>query len=264
MPTQAPPSRKAPPSREAPPPARTDVPLYASLARSLADAIRDGRHPEGSLLPTEEALSRTWAVSRQTVREALRRLDDQGLIVRRRGIGTRVAGGAQRRFVLGIGSMTDIAEYAEQVRLRVETVHTVTANAALAAALGCRAGSRWLEVRGRRFPADASGTAVAVTRMWVRADYPGLERRLRDFGGTAVHRLLEDEFGEQIEEIEQEITAIAIADDDALGLGVAPGSPGLRIHRRFHGRGGRVVLAGHVVSVGGRFAHTSRFRRDRG
>jgi DNA-binding GntR family transcriptional regulator len=259
MPMQARPPRKAPAS------VRADVPLYASLAKSLADAIRAGRHPAGSLLPTEEALSRTWAVSRQTVREALRRLDEQGLIVRRRGIGTRVAGdGAQRRFVLGIGSMTDIAEYAEQLRLKVESVAAVRANAALAAALGCRAGSRWLEVSGWRFPVGAPRTAVAVTRMWVRADYPGLERRLHDFGGTAVHRLLEDEFGEQIEEIEQEITAIAIAEDVAHRLAVASGAPGLRIHRRFHGRGGRVVLAGHVVSAGGRFAHTSRFLRDRG
>jgi DNA-binding GntR family transcriptional regulator len=250
-------------SRKAPPPVRADGPLYASLARSLAEAIRAGRHPEGSMLPTEEALSRTWAVSRQTVREALRRLDEQGLIVRRRGIGTRVAGGAERRFVLGVGSMTDIAEYAEQVRLKVESVRTVTANAALAATLGSRAGSRWFEVRGWRFPVGSADTAVAVTRMWIRAEFPGLERRLRDIGGTAVHRLLEDEFGEQIEEIEQEITAIAIEADDARRLGVAAGAPGLRIHRSFRGRGGRVVLAGHVVSPSGRFAHTSRFRRDR-
>ncbi|MFM1987958.1 MAG: hypothetical protein RJA99_915 [Pseudomonadota bacterium] len=250
------------PSRKAPTPARPDAPLYASLAKSLADDIRSGRHPEGSLLPTEEALSRAWAVSRQTVREALRRLDEQGLIVRRRGIGTRVAGGAERRFVLGVGSMADIAEYAEQVRLKVDSVQAVVANASLAAMLGCRAGSRWVEVRGWRSPVDAPHEAVAVTRMWIRADYPGLERRLRELGGTAVHRLLEDEFGEHIEEIEQEITAVALAADDARRLGVPGGSPGLRIHRRFHGRGGRVVLAGHVVSPGNRVTHSSRFRRD--
>jgi GntR family transcriptional regulator len=257
MPAQVRPSRKTPSLP------RPEVPLYALLAKALADAIRAGRHPEGSMLPTEDALSRTWAVSRQTVREALRRLDEQGLIVRRRGIGTRVARGAERRFVLGVGSMTDIAEYAERVRLKVESVRVVTANAALAASLGCRAGGRWFEVRGWRFPVGSAETAVAVTRMWIRAEYPGLERRLRDIGGTAVHRLLEDEFGEQIEEIEQEITAIAVDAADAQRLGVAPGSPGLRIYRRFRGRGGRVVLAGHVVSPGGRFSHTSRFRRDR-
>jgi DNA-binding GntR family transcriptional regulator len=120
MPMQARPPRKAPAS------VRADVPLYASLAKSLADAIRAGRHPAGSLLPTEEALSRTWAVSRQTVREALRRLDEQGLIVRRRGIGTRVAGdGAQRRFVLGIGSMTDIREVRQLGRVEDSTLRVI-------------------------------------------------------------------------------------------------------------------------------------------
>ncbi|MFN9773251.1 MAG: GntR family transcriptional regulator [Burkholderiales bacterium] len=256
--------RQVRPSRNAPPHARPETPLYATLEKSLADAIRTGRHPEGSMLPTEAELSRTWSVSRQTVREALRRLDEQGLIVRRRGVGTRVArDGGGRRFVLGVGTMTDIAEYADRVRLKVESMASVKANAELATVLGCRAGSLWIEVRGWRYPVGESGTPVAVTRMWIRADYPGLERRLRDIGGTAVHRLLEDEFGEHIGEIEQEITAIAIQPDDARRLGVDPGSPGLRMRRRFHGRGGRVVLAGYAVYPGDRFSHTSHFKRDR-
>ena len=241
-------------------------PLYATLARELAEAIRAGRYPEGALLPTEAALAEARAVSRQTVREAFRRLEQQGLVSRRRGVGTRVepAGTAARRFVLDIGSLGDLAAYARQVRLQVESMAPVAASAALAAELGCRTGSRWIEIRGTRHPVDAPDTAVAVVRMWIRAGYPGVERRLRGIGPRAVHQMLEEDYGEQIDEIEQSIDAIAMDVDDARRLGVAGGSPGLRIHRRFLGRGARVVFVGHVVYPGGAFTHTGRFRRDRG
>ena len=245
---------------------RTDaIPLYASLAQTLSEAITKGRYPIGSLLPTEATLAESYAVSRQTVREALRRLDQQGLVSRRRGIGTRVIGAEpQRRYMLEIDSLLDIVEYARQVRLEVESIERVDATPQLAAHLACREGTRWLDVHGLRYPADGPRAPVAVVQMWIRAGYPGIERRLRELGGTAVHALLEQHYGEQIDEIRQDICAVALDATEAERLGVAAGSPGLKIQRRFRGRSGRIVLVGHVIYPGDAFSYGGSFRRETG
>ncbi len=63
----------------------TDVAL-----EELRHAITTGTFQPGSQLPTEAELCDTLGVSRTVVREALRVLDDEGLVVRRHGIGTFV------------------------------------------------------------------------------------------------------------------------------------------------------------------------------
>lgn len=65
-----------------------------SLAESAADAIRSeivkNRWPVGEKLPNEATLSRQLAVSRGTVREAVRVLVSQGFLETRQGSGTYV------------------------------------------------------------------------------------------------------------------------------------------------------------------------------
>ena len=56
----------------------------------LRDQILAGTHPGGSLLPSEQALSQEFNVSRITLRAALAELDAIGLVERRHGVGTIV------------------------------------------------------------------------------------------------------------------------------------------------------------------------------
>jgi GntR family transcriptional regulator len=66
------------------------VPLYYQLELQLRQAVTGGVFGESGRLPTELELSRTYGVSRITVRGALERLEEDGLIVRHRGRGTYV------------------------------------------------------------------------------------------------------------------------------------------------------------------------------
>lgn len=66
------------------------VPAYRTLAEDLRGQITSGQLRPGDRLPTEPELCRTSGVSRSTVREALRLLASQHLIVTTRG----VAGGS--------------------------------------------------------------------------------------------------------------------------------------------------------------------------
>lgn len=67
------------------------VPLYAQLAAQLSQAITAGVLKPGDALENEVHLADRLGLSRPTVRRAISRLDRQGLLVRRRGVGTRVA-----------------------------------------------------------------------------------------------------------------------------------------------------------------------------
>lgn len=59
--------------------------------RACLAAIRDGRLPAGCRLPSARQLAADWHIARNTIDDALSRLHDDGLIVRRVGAGTFVA-----------------------------------------------------------------------------------------------------------------------------------------------------------------------------
>lgn len=243
---------------------QTETPLYVSLARTLTQEIADGRHPVGALLPTEEALADAYSVSRQTVREALRLLGEQGLVSRRRGVGTRVlASDPQWRYKIEIESINDIVELVKHVRLEVTRITPVQATGRLAERLQCREGSRWLHVHGLRYPSGSPRQPVAVVECYLRDGYPGIEAAIREVGESTVHQLLEQRYGEQIDEIRQQVSAVAIPPGDALRLGVPAYSPGLKIDRHFTGRGGRLVFASQLIYPGETFSYIGSFRRDR-
>ncbi|HSJ29544.1 MAG TPA: FCD domain-containing protein, partial [Acidimicrobiia bacterium] len=71
----------------------TSTPAYRSLADVLQDEILSGTYRPGDRLPGEHDLSADWGLGRSTVREAIRSLESQHLVVTRRGVkgGTFVA-----------------------------------------------------------------------------------------------------------------------------------------------------------------------------
>lgn len=66
------------------------APKYQSIADSLRQEIESGQYSNRQLLPTEQLLCQRFQISRQTVRRALSLLEDEGLITRRQGSGSRL------------------------------------------------------------------------------------------------------------------------------------------------------------------------------
>lgn len=65
--------------------------IYEEVVSQIHDLIREGKFKAGDQLPSERELAETFKVSRTSVREALRALEAQGLVVSRSGSGTFVA-----------------------------------------------------------------------------------------------------------------------------------------------------------------------------
>ena len=66
--------------------------LSSLVIDALTDRIVSGEYPPGTLVPPEPVLCRSFDVSRSVVREALKVLEEKGLLTVRRGHGTVVAG----------------------------------------------------------------------------------------------------------------------------------------------------------------------------
>ena len=69
----------------------SDIPLYTQLVGIIKRHISSGTLGVGALLPSESELCRTLNISRNTVRQAIGELEEEGLVVRKRGKGTFVA-----------------------------------------------------------------------------------------------------------------------------------------------------------------------------
>ena len=67
------------------------VPLYHQLAEQLTAAITSGELVPGDLFENELDLAKRLSLSRPTVRRAIQELVAKGLLLRRQGLGTRVA-----------------------------------------------------------------------------------------------------------------------------------------------------------------------------
>lgn len=83
------------------------TPAYLQVAQGVTHLIESGKLSEGSALPSERDLSSHLGLSRVTVRQALRVLEAQGLVVRRHGSGTFVA---PRRIVQPLSALTGFSE----------------------------------------------------------------------------------------------------------------------------------------------------------
>ena len=70
---------------------QSHIPYYYQLIEIIRDQIREGIWTSGEKIPSELELCESYGVSRTVVRQALRELETDDIIVRRKGKGTYVA-----------------------------------------------------------------------------------------------------------------------------------------------------------------------------
>lgn len=71
---------------------KSPVPLHMQAEELLRSIIKDPQYADGKFLPNEVDLAKQLAISRTTLRQALNKLVYEGLLLRKKGIGTKVAG----------------------------------------------------------------------------------------------------------------------------------------------------------------------------
>jgi GntR family transcriptional regulator len=76
------------------------VPFYFQLAELLEEEIVSGRWAPGSRVPSENDLCARYGLSRTTIRQALGRLEQEGLVSREKGRGTFVSDSRPRSWMI--------------------------------------------------------------------------------------------------------------------------------------------------------------------
>lgn len=67
------------------------IPLHLQIEQILREMINDPEYQNGKFLPKEVDLAKRLGISRNTVRQATNRLVQEKLLVRKKGVGTKVA-----------------------------------------------------------------------------------------------------------------------------------------------------------------------------
>ena len=100
-------------------PDATDVGGSAGIAAQLRRSISTGVYGFSDRLPAERHLAETFNVSRGTIREALRRLEELGMVTREIGSGTFVT---YREFAEQT-AIADVTSPLELIDVRLSLIH---------------------------------------------------------------------------------------------------------------------------------------------
>lgn len=82
--------------RSLPPLKELNIPYYVQIYDIVYEMIHNGTLKEGDTIPGENALAAYWNVSRSTIRLAVRKLEEDGLIYKMQGRKTTVTGQMER------------------------------------------------------------------------------------------------------------------------------------------------------------------------
>ncbi len=227
------------------------VPLYFQIAEAIQLAIDSGDLAPGERLDNEIELSERLGVSRPTVRQAIQRLVQQGLLVRRRGVGTVVVSHRIRRPV-GLTSLyDDLVASGRHPTTAVLSLGTAPAEEDVASALSLAPGREVVTLERLR---SADGVPLAVMSNYLPAAL--LEEPLTS-GLLEAHGLYEVLRGRgiQLHLAHQVIEARRATAREARLLGAPRGATVLTMARTAYDSNGGAVEFGRHAYLGSDYSY---------
>ncbi|MGD2178480.1 MAG: GntR family transcriptional regulator [Anaerolineae bacterium] len=183
-------------------------PLHIQAQQHLLKLIEDGAYQPGQQLPSESNLAAQLGISRPTLREALFNLEQEGLIVRKHGVGTFVAPAYGDRLASGLERLESILALADRQGMSTQvlrlTVERIPADDRLAERLELTPSTPLTRVR-RTIAVDGRSAAYLVD--FIPAAVLPPEALKHSFDGSVLDLLVRRN-GIRIHEALAEITAI--------------------------------------------------------
>lgn len=219
---------EGPENTETHPPSK--VPPYFKIAETLRHEFTQKGLAPHTRLPSEPELVRRFGAARATIRRALAKLRQEGLVYSRQAVGTFVAeprveqdldqlfGFTEFMFYRGLEPGSKVLE-AEMRTLR-------PADGAVMHHLRLKVGGRVIFLRRLRL---ASGQPLVIANTWLPAErFPGFLSH--DLKRHSVYELM-DTMGLKPTDAIQSIESVQLRPAEASRFGLPPGSPALLIRR---------------------------------
>lgn len=230
------------------------VPLYYQLREILREAIEQGEFSDSKPLPTEDELMREYKVSRTTVREALRGLMELGVIVKKQGIGSFIAGEKISEVLPGLVSFsTEMKARGFQVRTTVLSVEEVTPPLRVIKGLNLTESDVVLKVKRLRFVDDRP---IVISTSYLTCGVSPSE----NFEGS-LYDLLEEKYGVAITIGEATIEACLADEMDAELLDVGVGAAVLSITWRSYSENGTPVEYSEATFRGDSYRYIVKLKK---
>lgn len=236
----------------------------AQIARELAEQIASGHVVVGALLPTEMELCEHYAASRYTVRLALAQLQEQGLISRKKNVGSRVESAQPVSGLLqSLTSLEELSQFGVAHMRDVREIEDVVVDIATAELLGCAGGSRWLRISSVRYDSLGKHRPVGWTDAYIDPAYRDIADAARQEPQALLSSLIETRYGCGIARISQEIRASTIPAHLSEPLEAKEGSAALLILRRYFDAAGRLYEITSTRHPAERFTFSMDLNRSR-
>lgn len=204
--------------------------VYLEIADSLRHEILSQALPAHTRLPSEPELSIKYGAARATVRRALAKLQDEGLVYSRQAVGTFVAEPKVEQDLDQLFSFTEFMVYRGMKPgtqlIKTETQQIDDPESPLLHYLGLRPGSKLLYIRRLRL----GGTdPLVIANTWLpESRFPDFWSH--DLGNQSVYEIM-GATGLKPTDAIQTIEAVTLEPEDASLLTVAPGSSALLVRR---------------------------------
>jgi len=224
------------------------APLYRQIRDLLLDSLRRGDWLPGTAIPSEKELAQRFKVSQGTMRKAIDELASDNHVVRRQGKGTFVATHQEPRVQFRFLRMVPDLGAPFPATSRFLECRRGRAGAEVAGRLGLRAGEPVVHLQRLLL---FNQLPRVLDDIWLPARaFRGLTaERLAQYSGP-LYGLFESEFGVRMIRAEEQIKAVAASPHEVDALGVAAGSPLLRVDRVSFTYGDRAIefRRGHCLT----------------
>lgn len=236
---------------------------YIAIADDLLTRITGGQWDVGAFLPSEPELASTYGVSRETLRGALRQLEETGLIARRKGQGTRVVRlQPVQEFHTKLSSIEELAQYGRTAVRHILAIEPVAVGDGLAEDLGVAEGATQVRITSTRQDPTDGGRPLSWAQVYIDPLNAPLITDDLNHSDRLVAELIAERTGRQVKRVLQRIKATELEDDAAKALGELPGSVALQLTRRYMDEGGEVLAVAISTHPGARFVYESVLERS--
>ncbi|MDW3687135.1 GntR family transcriptional regulator [Cupriavidus sp. CV2] len=239
-------------------------PRHAELTKTLIHDITSGVYPVGSSLPGELELAEKHGVSRGTVRVALMRIQELGLVSRKKRAGTRVEAAAPRssEYTPKLSTIEELVQYGAATQRVIHGAREIVLDIELATRLGCPPGSRWLHIETSRTNPEAPAHPLSWSDIYVMAADGSKIRKLLKTDPGLISDMVGKTTGRLVKEVRQTVRAVGVPAALAEVLGTAPDAHALEFVRRYFDQSDRLFEVVVSLHPADRFTYSTVLQRQ--